>query len=115
MGYSHYGKVLEKIGRKLEIKIAKLKHFGRLYGHMDGDIKYMDEKDLNHVGNLNGDSRKKHYSLKINFHGIRQLAGHPKLCGMAYWPFRGTIVPSSSCHTPRLEHLPSFINVWNSL
>jgi hypothetical protein len=43
MVYSHYGKVLEKIGRKLEIKIAKFKHFGRLYGHMDGELKHMDE------------------------------------------------------------------------
>jgi hypothetical protein len=85
MVYSHYGKVLEKIGRKLEIEIAKCKHFGRLYGQMDGELKDMDEKDLDHVGYWNGDSRKKHYSLKIPFRGIRQLAGHPKLCGLAYW------------------------------
>jgi hypothetical protein len=72
MVYSHYGKVLDKIGRKLEIEIAKFKHFGSLYGQMDGELKDMDEKDLDHVGNWNGDSRKKNYSLKINFHGIRQ-------------------------------------------
>jgi hypothetical protein len=70
MVYYHYGKVLEKIGRKLEIKIAKFKHFGRLHGQMDGDLKEMDEKDLYHVGNWNGDSLKKHYSLKIPFCGI---------------------------------------------
>jgi hypothetical protein len=85
MVYSHYGKVLEKIRRKLEIKIAKFKHFGRLYGQMDGEIKDMDEKDLDHVRNWNGDSSKKHNSLKITFHGIRQLAGRPKLCGLAHW------------------------------
>jgi hypothetical protein len=77
MVYSHYGRVLEKIRRKLEIEIAKFKHFGRLYGQMDGELKDMDEEDLDHVGNWNGDSRKKHYSLKIPFRGIRQLAGHP--------------------------------------
>jgi hypothetical protein len=52
---------------------------------MDGELKDMDEKDLDHVGNWNGDSRKNHYSLKIPFRGIRQLAGHPKICGLAYW------------------------------
>jgi hypothetical protein len=67
MVYSHYGKVLEKIGRKLEIEIAKFKHFGRLYGHMDGELKDMDEKYVDHVGNWNGDSCKKQYSLKIPF------------------------------------------------
>jgi hypothetical protein len=85
MVYSHYGKVLEKIGRKLGIEITKFKHFGRLYGQMDGDLKDMDKKDLDHVRNWNGDYRKKHYSLKISFRGIRQLAGHPELCGLAYW------------------------------
>jgi hypothetical protein len=85
MVYSNYGKVLEKIGRKLEIEIAKFNHFGRLYGQMDGELKDMDEKDLDHVGNCNGDSCKKHYSPKITFRGIRQLDGHPKLCGLAYW------------------------------
>jgi hypothetical protein len=85
MVYSHYGKVLEKIGRKLEIEIAKFKHFGRLYGQMDGELKDMDEKYIYRVGNWNGDSSEKHYSLKIYFRGIRQLAGHPKLCGLAYW------------------------------
>jgi hypothetical protein len=85
MVYIHYGKVLEKIRRKLEIEIEKFKHFCRLYGQMDGELKDMDEKYLDHAGNWNGDSRKKHYSLKIHFRGIRQLAGHPKLCGLAYW------------------------------
>jgi hypothetical protein len=85
MVYSHYGKVLEKIGRKLEFEIAKFKHFGRFYGQMDGELKDMDEKYLYHVGNWNGDSCKKHYSLKILFRGIRQLAGHPKICGLEYW------------------------------
>jgi hypothetical protein len=45
----------------------------------------MDEKYLDHVGNWNGDSRKKHYSLKIPFRGIRQLDGHPNLCRLVYW------------------------------
>jgi hypothetical protein len=85
MVYSHYGKVLEKIGRQLEIEMAEFKHFGRFYGQMDGDLKDMDEKDLDHFGNWNSDSCKKHYSLNIPFHGIRQLAGHPKLCGLTYW------------------------------
>jgi hypothetical protein len=67
MVYSHYGNVLEKIGRKLRIEIAKFKHFGRLCGQMDGELKDMDEKDFDHVGNWNGDYRKKHYSLKIPF------------------------------------------------
>jgi hypothetical protein len=67
MIYSHYGKVLEITGRNLEIEISTFKHFGRLYGNMDGELKDMDEKDLDHVGNWNGDSRKKHYSLKISF------------------------------------------------
>jgi hypothetical protein len=75
MVYSHYGKVLEKIGRKLEIEIAKFKHFGRLYGQMDDELKDMDDKDIDHVSNWNGDSRKNHYSLEIHFCGIRQLAG----------------------------------------
>jgi hypothetical protein len=85
MGYSHFGKVLEKIRRKIDIEIAKFKHFGRLYGQMDGELKEMDEEDLDHVGNWDSDSPKKRYSLKIPFRGIRQLAGHPKLCGLVYW------------------------------
>jgi hypothetical protein len=36
MVYCHFGKVLEKIGRKLEIEIAEFKRFGRLYGQIDG-------------------------------------------------------------------------------
>jgi hypothetical protein len=67
MVYIHYGKVLEKIGRKLEIEIEKFKHFGRLYGHMYGDLNDMDEKYLDHVGNWNGDSRKKHYSHSFSW------------------------------------------------
>jgi hypothetical protein len=84
MVYSHYGKVLEKIGRKLEIEIAKFKHFGRLYVKMDGDLKDMDEKDIDHVGNWNGDSRKNHYSLKIPLVEFDNWMGTPSF---AYWRF----------------------------
>jgi hypothetical protein len=52
---------------------------------MYGELKYMYEKDLDHVSNWNGDSRKKHYSLKIPFRGVQQLDGHPKLFGLAHW------------------------------
>jgi hypothetical protein len=50
MANSHYGKVLEKIGRKLEIEIAQFKHFGRFYGQMDGELNDMDKKILTMSG-----------------------------------------------------------------
>jgi hypothetical protein len=85
MSYTHYGKVLDAIGKLLDIIIAKFKHFGRLYGQMDGELKDMETADLDAVGNWALDNRKKHYSLKIPFRGLRVLAGHPSTCGCAYW------------------------------